>query len=131
MAGAPHQQETAQDSGQPGQPIYDAASLCSKSFAHHLETEGAASNYLEIEELSARFNQWAAYVGAFAMPRASLDARLAPYEDIRDMVLELLYMIQDNLTWSKYVPKIAQDDDLTFTVTSDDDAEDITESSPR
>lgn len=104
MAGAPHQ-ETAQDGqpDQPEQPIYDAASLCAKSFAHHLDTDnGTASNYLEIEELSARFNQWAAYVGAFAMPRASLDARLAPYEDIRDMVLELLYMIQDNLTWSKY-----------------------------
>jgi hypothetical protein len=86
------------------QPIYDIAQLCSKHFEHLLETaDGTGEDYLAIEELRGRFNQWAAYVGAFAVPRASLDARLAPHEDIRDMVLELLYMIQSNLKWSNFV----------------------------
>lgn len=65
-----------------GQSIYDAAQLCSKHFERQL---GAADgvvggSYLEIEELWGRFNQWAAYAGAFAVPRASLDARAASYD---------------------------------------------------
>jgi len=84
------------------QPIFDAACLCSKHFEQHLEiTDGALAgdSYLAIEELWGRFNQWASYIGAFAVPRASLDARLVPHREIRDMVLELLYTIQDNLIW--------------------------------
>lgn len=80
------------------EPIYDAARLCSKYFEHSLETVSLAEDtHLEIEELWVKFNQWAAYAGAFATPKSSLDTRLEPYDDIRDMVLELLYMIQANL----------------------------------
>ncbi len=86
------------------EPIYDAAQLCSAQFEHHLQTADSASeDYLAVEELRGRFSQWAAYVGVFAVPRASLDARLAPHEDIRDMVLELLFMIQDNLDWGNFL----------------------------
>lgn len=80
------------------QPIYDAAQLCSKHFEHHLKaTSCVGDDYLAMEELWGRFNQWVAYVGVFAVPRASLDARLASHAEIRNMVLELLYMIQTNL----------------------------------
>lgn len=102
MGGSPPHEEKQGGSSvlQSSQPIYDAAKLCSKHFEDHLETtKGAGDDHLAIEELWGRFNQWAAYVGAFAVPRASLDARLLRHEEIRDMVLELLYMIQDNLIW--------------------------------
>ncbi|RSM04459.1 hypothetical protein CEP52_006828 [Fusarium oligoseptatum] len=49
------------------------------------------------EELRGRFNLWAAYAGAFAAPKASLDARLVAHSDIKDMVLELLVMVQRNI----------------------------------
>ncbi len=104
MAGSPQQQEIQPTSvtQQLRQPIYDAACLCSERFKHHLETEnGSRSNYLEVEELWVRFNQWAVCVGAFAIPRDSLDAQLAAHAEVRDTVLELLYMIQDNLRWGK------------------------------
>lgn len=81
--------------------IYDAAQLCSEEFERQLGAlNGAAGdNYRELNELWGKFNAWAAYVGAFAVPRASLDARLAPHETIKDMVLELLDMVQGNLEW--------------------------------
>lgn len=83
-----------------GQPIYDAAQLCSDYFQHIIKGgESSAEGYAAIEDLGGQFNQWVAYVGAFAVPRASLDARLAPHEDIKDMVLDLLYMVEDNLRW--------------------------------
>ena len=86
------------------QPIYNTAKLCAERFDNHLQaTDGTTKEYLAREELCWRFKQWAAYVGAFAVPKASLDVRLAPHEDIRDRVLELLYMIYANLEWSNFV----------------------------
>ena len=80
------------------EPIYDAARLCSKYFEQNLESARAAEDdYLEIEELWAKFCHWAAWLGVFAAPGSSLDTRLKLADDIRDMVLELLYMIQANL----------------------------------
>lgn len=79
------------------QPIYDTAQLCSKDFKRQLGAAGdgaAGDKYLEIKELWGRFNEWAVDVGVFAEPRASLDARLAPYVKTRDMILELLDMVQ-------------------------------------
>src|SRR5258707_1265597 len=46
------------------QPIYDAAQLCLTHFEHHLETGGTGEDYLAMEDLRGRFNQWVAYVGA-------------------------------------------------------------------
>ncbi|PON20791.1 hypothetical protein TGAM01_v210299 [Trichoderma gamsii] len=97
------------------QPIFDAAQLCTKHFEDYFKAADGAKgdNYLEMEEQWGRFNQWAAYIGAFAVPRASLDARLTPHIEIKDMVLELLDMMQDNFVW----------------VNSVDNAEEISESS--
>lgn len=88
-------------------PIYDAARLCSTRFEHRLEKTDGASDCLVIEELWGEFNLWAAYVGVFAVPKASLDARLALYGDVKDIVLDLLYMIQDNLIWGTFIPYLA------------------------
>lgn len=81
--------------------IYDAAQLCSKEFERQLgaANDAAGVNYRELNELWGRFNDWAAYAGAFAVPRASLDAQLAPQEKTKNMVLELLDMVQGNLEW--------------------------------
>ncbi len=82
------------------QTIYDAAQNCSKLFERKLKTTVKASaDFVFAEELNGRFHIWAAYVGVFATPKASLDARLASYEDIKDMVFELLDMVQRNLQW--------------------------------
>ncbi|KAK1237857.1 hypothetical protein MKX08_002436 [Trichoderma sp. CBMAI-0020] len=79
--------------------IYDAAQLCSKHFECQLWVAYCTmgGNYTEIRELRGRFNEWAAGVGAFAEPRVSLDARLSPHARIKDMVLEQLAMLRNNL----------------------------------
>jgi len=80
--------------------IYDTARICSKLFEQNLETlDNGSAKFLLAEELHGRFNLWAAYIGAFAAPRASLDARLISHEDVKGMVLELLEMVQENLEW--------------------------------
>jgi hypothetical protein len=84
--------------GSHDQSIYNAATICSDLFELYLESPGAAEPRHDLaEELRGRFNLWAAYVGAFAAPKASLDARLVAHSDIRDMVLELLVMVQKNI----------------------------------
>jgi hypothetical protein len=80
--------------------IYDAARLCSKYFGLILDkSEHGSKRHVVAEELRGRFHLWAAYVGAFAAPKASLDARLNVHTDIKGMVLELLDMLQMNLHW--------------------------------
>ncbi|KAH6975803.1 hypothetical protein EDB80DRAFT_740174 [Ilyonectria destructans] len=84
--------------GSHDQSIYNAASICSNLFGLYLKSRGAAELRHDLaEELRGRFNLWAAYVGAFAAPKASLDARLVAHSDIRVMVLELLVMVQRNI----------------------------------
>ncbi|KAE8441484.1 hypothetical protein EG329_004908 [Mollisiaceae sp. DMI_Dod_QoI] len=92
------------------QTIYDAAQNCSKLFERKLKTTVKASaDFVFAEELNGRFHIWAAYVGVFATPKASLDARLASYEDIKDMVFELLDMVQRNLQWELNLTSEAKD----------------------
>jgi hypothetical protein len=100
---------------EPSESIYDAAQLCSKGFERQVgAADGAAGdNYREIKELWWRFNDWTAYNGAFAVPRASLDARLAPHEKTKDMVLELLDMVQENLAWGNFRTSFCQEKVLT------------------
>lgn len=80
--------------------IYDSARLCSRlieqSFA---KVENNSEKSLIIEELKGHFYLWAKYVGAFAAQRASLDSRLAPFPDIKDMIIELLDMVERNIQW--------------------------------
>ncbi|RMJ16654.1 hypothetical protein CDV36_003671 [Fusarium kuroshium] len=78
--------------------IYSAAVTCLDVFDLYLKSPGITEPRRDIaEELRGRFNLWAAYAGAFAAPKASLDARLVAHSDIRDMVLELLVMVQRNI----------------------------------
>ncbi|KAL5358300.1 hypothetical protein BJX96DRAFT_163655 [Aspergillus floccosus] len=80
--------------------IYTSARSCSNLLDHILErAKNESESPLLIEELRGRFNLWARYVSVFAAPRASLDARLDPYPDIKDMVIELLDMVHRNLQW--------------------------------
>lgn len=89
-------------------PIYEAAVGCLAIFDEHLrqsqdpeQTSKTDEEQLcsEVEELRTNFKQWAAYIGAFAVSRASLDARLALQAATRDMVLELLILIRFNMRW--------------------------------
>ncbi|KAM5346199.1 hypothetical protein ACJ41O_009204 [Fusarium nematophilum] len=57
--------------------------------------------YLLAEELRGRFSLWSAYIGVYAAPRASLDARLDSHQNLRDMVLELVEMVERSLQWVK------------------------------
>lgn len=78
--------------------IYNAATSCSDLFDQYLEIFGpTVSNHDIAEDLQDQFNLWAAYVGAFASTTASLDARLMGQKDVKNMILELLIMIKNNL----------------------------------
>ncbi|KAI1478325.1 hypothetical protein F4774DRAFT_385510 [Daldinia eschscholtzii] len=101
MAGSP-QLETKSAFADKAKPtIYDAAKRCEKGFEDRFKAiEGKEDEYPMVEELWGGFNQWAAYVGAFALEKASLDARLFSHDDYREMVLELLFIIQENLQWA-------------------------------
>ncbi|RHZ72034.1 hypothetical protein CDV55_103853 [Aspergillus turcosus] len=79
--------------------IYDAANVCVRAFEDLLSLlqEKDNDSFRMVDELRGRFNLWAAYVGAFAAPKASLDARLNLYPDVKHMVLELLDMVSRNI----------------------------------
>lgn len=89
------------------QSIYASATACSRLFDQYIgsSTDPAKREDHDVAlELFGRFELWAAYVGAFASPKLSLDARLVDHPEIKEMVLELLIMIQRNLTqgWMSY-----------------------------
>ncbi len=84
--------------------IYSAAIACSKLF-NNLCLKSLETNELRCdvaEELCGRFNLWAAYVGALASPKASLDARLVDHSDVKDMILELLAMVKRNILHGRH-----------------------------
>ncbi len=95
-------------------PIYDSVSFCQGLFQYHLtEVNNHPGKYLAVEGLYGQFNQWIAYVGALAVPKASLDARLASHQNLKDMVLELLSMICANLKWGMTVLENVEGPNLT------------------
>jgi hypothetical protein len=81
--------------------IFDAANLCSDLFTEYLACP-VVSEKDAAEELRSRFSLWAAYTGAFADPGTCLDDRLIFQEDVKSMVLKLLYMIQRNIRGGAY-----------------------------
>lgn len=84
------------------QSIYAAAVACVKLFDLYLKSPRIVETSRDVAaELLGRFNLFAAYAGALAPPKASLDARLADHSDVRDMVLELLAMVQRNIIHGK------------------------------
>jgi hypothetical protein len=78
--------------------IYESACVCSELFERHVSALSALKpDHAFARELWGRLNLWAAYVGAFSPSKASLDARLVEHDDVKEMVIELLDMIQRNL----------------------------------
>ncbi len=76
--------------------ISELSSACSQLFDEYLQCHDATNNSI-VEDLQDRFNLWTAYIGAFALPGASLDDRLLFHDEIRAMVMKLLDMLQRNL----------------------------------
>jgi hypothetical protein len=86
------------------EPIYVASRECSATFDNYISSlPGASQAHGNLLELRGLFRQWAAYVGAFAAPKASLDARLQNHDAIREIVLDLLFMLQQNLQWGTHL----------------------------
>ncbi|KAF2106156.1 hypothetical protein BDV96DRAFT_607675 [Lophiotrema nucula] len=52
-----------------------------------------------LEDMARSFNIWINYTGALADPSRCLDFRLKDHDDIRDMILELLQMLERNLEY--------------------------------
>lgn len=85
--------------------IFNTARLCSDLFERILEsTECGRPLFLRVEELRGQFHLWAAYLGVYAVPRASVDARLDGHKKTKNMLLELLEMVQRNLQWGERFP---------------------------
>lgn len=82
------------------EPIYSASRRCLALFDKHFSQASAWDEpNTEVEELRSQFIRWAAYAGAFALPKACLDARLSMHTDIKNMILDLLDILELNLDW--------------------------------
>ncbi|KAH7153365.1 hypothetical protein EDB81DRAFT_648834, partial [Dactylonectria macrodidyma] len=106
-----------------GPTIYDTARRCSELFDRIIGSmQNQSPEINSAEELLGRFRLWTSYVGVFAVPRASLDARLKGHTKVKDMVLELLEMLERNLHWES---SIELEDSLEPEIDSqDEDGED-------
>jgi hypothetical protein len=76
--------------------LYNQATTCRESF-RALLADGPAESRAVVEEQQARFNIWAANIGVFANPKASLDYRLSESPEILRMIGELLDLVYRNL----------------------------------
>ena len=83
--------------------IYKAAVQCLELFELCLKAIDDPNNpsYEYIEDIRGGFNIWGAYIGAFAPAKLSLDARLMHHQDIKNMVMDMLHMIRENLSYGK------------------------------
>ena len=50
-----------------------------------------------VQEYQQRFDRWAGYLGVFAAQQASLDSRLKSDPDIRDLVVQLVEILERNV----------------------------------
>lgn len=83
-------------------PIHEAANACSTLFEDALkqfETDESAHSL--VQDLRTLFVRWTAYAGARPEARAPLDSRLALTQTTREMILDLLYMLRQNLEWAR------------------------------
>lgn len=86
------------------EPIYAASRECSDVFEGYVASLPRSSQARELLlELRSMFRQWTAYVGAFAAPKASLDARLQNHDTVREIILDLLFMVKQNLQWGMHL----------------------------
>ncbi|KAL8296014.1 hypothetical protein RB600_001481 [Gaeumannomyces tritici] len=84
------------------QQIYDSARCCDSLF-QQLSTQlvkGQAKHYAIVRDLHLRFNQWVDFVGALADEQASLDSRLRPHHEVRDLVFQILDMLDTSLHYA-------------------------------
>jgi hypothetical protein len=72
--------------------ILEATAACRKSLVKCLKVEELMKNEWAENRL-ADFNLWASGIGASASNRASLDARLALKSDARDIIANLLRLL--------------------------------------
>lgn len=79
--------------------IHDLADKCDVQFENLLMLLSRTNNTDQraFLEQQYRFEQWTRYLGVFADPQASLDSRLDSAPDIRDLVLELLVVLERNI----------------------------------
>jgi hypothetical protein len=82
-------------SGSQPTAIFEAASSCSTLFAQCL-SKSKLGQKERVQDLRSRFDLWAAYTGAFAPAKTSLDDRLLFNQDVKLQVLKLLQMVQRN-----------------------------------
>jgi hypothetical protein len=73
--------------------ILEAAATCRQSFEECLSIDRLMEHEWAENRL-ADFNLWAAGVGAFAKKGASLDQRLVFKPDVREVIVNLLYMLK-------------------------------------
>jgi len=79
--------------------IYDLAEQCARLFkdAKAILSGRPGNQFLVVLEYEQRFQQWAADFGVFAEPRVPIDARLGRRRGLRQVILELLQMLEVNL----------------------------------
>jgi hypothetical protein len=95
---APKHRAMATDEGT-SQQIYDLAGNCEDLFGDLLSVLSRTSDrhYRIVQEHQQRFERWTGYLGVFAAPQASLDSRLKSDPDIRDLVIQLLEILERNI----------------------------------
>ncbi|KAM0420431.1 hypothetical protein ACHAPT_011852 [Fusarium lateritium] len=117
------------------QLIYDSVIACNTRFQRLLTdvTRRDARHSAIVRDHYLRFEHWAEFIGALADEQASLDNRLRPYPEVRDLVLQMLQMLDTNL---KHVLHFEAEAIATILLPSNDvtgkkDPPGITENVPR
>ncbi|RTE80926.1 hypothetical protein BHE90_004564 [Fusarium euwallaceae] len=79
--------------------IYRSAVNCGVLFEQLLKqsSQNSGQHFAALRDHHLRFEHWTEYVGALAEEQASLDDRLKPYPEVRDLVLQMLQMLESNL----------------------------------
>lgn len=90
--------ETLED----GEPIFGLATECEKLFDDRIErlkVDDHPDSTIMLAELRQRFANWAAFLGVFTESKVCLDRKLRHHVEIRDQVLRLLDIMEQNLTY--------------------------------
>jgi hypothetical protein len=87
--------------------IASYAAACVRSFNQCLSSDTLPSYENGwTEDQLARFNIWAANLGVFARGHASADHRLRDCDEIRNLILQLLEALCENLQYSMFLSKV-------------------------
>ncbi|KAK6527692.1 hypothetical protein TWF694_004673 [Orbilia ellipsospora] len=95
--------------------IYEIACECKTLFASHRSNEAPSVIDSLLNDYQHQFLSWAAYMGVFADKAICLDRRLRDRADIRDIVIQLLYVLVEALR------EIAGDEDNASPMDMDPD----------